>query len=55
MEAAGNEGAETKRKLLLMKLCVTVGRSGKKKAVKREGCACLKSSLNWDHSSSASL
>lgn len=31
MEAAGNEGAETKRKLLLMKWCGTVGKRGGKK------------------------
>lgn len=31
MEAAGNEGAETKRKLLLMKWCGTVGKRGEKK------------------------
>lgn len=55
MEAAGNEGAEAKRKLLLMKWCGTVGKRGGKKAVKREGCACLTSNLDWDRSSSASL
>lgn len=43
MEAAGNEGAETKRKLLLMKWCGTVGkRGGKKKVVKRERMRMLK-------------
>lgn len=30
MEAAGNEGAETERKLLLMKWCGTISKRGKK-------------------------
>lgn len=42
MEAVGNEGAETKRKLLLMKWCGTVGKRGGKKVVKRERMCMLK-------------
>jgi len=41
MEAAGNEGAETKRKFLLMKWCGTVSKS-RKRVVKRERMCMLK-------------
>lgn len=36
MEAAGNEGAGTKRKLLLMKWCGSLGKRGKKNGEERK-------------------
>lgn len=41
MEAAGNEGAETKRKLLLIKWCGTLDKTGEN-VVKRERMCMLK-------------
>lgn len=41
MEAAGNDSAETKRKLLLMKWCGTVSKKGKE-VVNRERMCMIK-------------